>query len=167
MVTSRAAGVTAAAGTGLSQPLFPKHFTIGKSLPPLGGKHSGSPRHTSVHCEDFAPGAPRRAWNLVSDPNSGLPLSRPIPVIGLVGLYPANYLIGHGPILQRRSIWAKGHSSSPHLWRISLSFPRLSASAGQVSRVLLSIPPPARRRARLPWLSRSPIPVTSSRINWS
>jgi hypothetical protein len=34
MVTSRAAGVTAAAGTGLTQPLFPELFTLSKSLPP-------------------------------------------------------------------------------------------------------------------------------------
>jgi hypothetical protein len=34
-------------------------------------------------------------------PNWGLPLPRPLPVIGLAGLYPANSLMGRSPILGR------------------------------------------------------------------
>jgi len=48
-------------------------------------------------CGGFAPGAPHRAWALVSGPIWGLPLSRPLPVIGLAGRYPANYHDGPQP----------------------------------------------------------------------
>ncbi len=47
------------------------------------------------------PAAPRRAWTLVSVSISGLPLSWPIPVKGLVSHYLTNSLIGRSPILRR------------------------------------------------------------------
>ncbi len=53
-------------------------------------------------CEIFAAAAPRRAWDLVSVPISGLPLSWPAPVKGLVSHYLTNNLIGRGPILEQR-----------------------------------------------------------------
>ena len=46
------------------------------------------------------PAAPRRAWALVSVPISGLPLSWPVPVKGLVSRYLTNSLIGRSPILR-------------------------------------------------------------------
>src|SRR5207244_13430156 len=49
----------------------------------LSGWHSGSPCHAFAHCRGFARAAPRRAWARVSVPISGLPLSRPAPVIAL------------------------------------------------------------------------------------
>ncbi len=49
------------------------------------------------------PAAPRRAWALVSVPISGLPLSWPVPVNGLVSLYLTNYLIGRSPILRHNT----------------------------------------------------------------
>ncbi len=52
-----------------------------------------------VHCGVFAPAAPRRAWTPVSVSISGLPLSWPVPVTGLVSSYLANCLIGRSPIL--------------------------------------------------------------------
>ncbi|BAA29286.1 106aa long hypothetical protein [Pyrococcus horikoshii OT3] len=64
-------------------------------------RHWGSPRRGFPHCGGFAPAAPRRAWTRVSVSISGLPLSRPVPIFGLVGRYPTNYLIGRRPILGR------------------------------------------------------------------
>ncbi len=61
---------------------------------PSKAEHSGFPYHTFVHCRGFAPAAPRRARDSISVPFSGLPLPRPLPIVGLVGLYPTNSLIG-------------------------------------------------------------------------
>ena len=92
--------------------------------------HSGSPYRTLVQCKGFAPAAPRRARNLVSDSVSGLLLSQPVPIIGTVGRYPTVYLIGRSHILRRRSLSDSPHSSVGAVSRISLSFPRVSASVG-------------------------------------
>ncbi len=64
-------------------------------------EHLESPYHTLVHCKGFAPAAPRRARVSVSVPFSGLPLSRPLRIIVLVGLYPTNKLIRRHLILCR------------------------------------------------------------------
>ena len=66
--------------------------------------HSESPYRTVVQCKGFAPAAPRRARNLVSDSVSRLLLSQPVPIIGTVGHYPTVYLIGRSHILQRGSV---------------------------------------------------------------
>ena len=68
---TRAAGITAAAGTGLAQLLFHHHLTVVKSEDCMPS-HSGSPYRTGVQCKGFAPAAPRRARYLVSDTVSGL-----------------------------------------------------------------------------------------------
>ena len=74
-------------------------------------RHSKSLHHPCGHCEIFAAAAPRRAWILVSESISGLPLSRPVSVIGLAGLYPTNNLIDRSLILGS----ARTHSSLPCL----------------------------------------------------
>ncbi len=61
--------------------------------------HSRQPHRTYVQCGVFAPAAPRRAWTPISVSISGLPLSWPVPVKGLVSRYLANGLIGRSPIL--------------------------------------------------------------------
>ncbi len=109
--TTRAAGITAAAGTRLTQPLFHRLFAPMKSLYQRH-KHSEFPRHTCVHCEGFAPAAPRRAWVRVSVPIWGLQLTLPLPVVALVSRYLTNKLIGRSPILKRRSFC---------FWNISVS----------------------------------------------
>ncbi len=63
-------------------------------------EHVESPYHTFVHCKGFAPAAPRRAGTSISVSLSGLPLSRPVPIFGLVSHYLTNYLIGRRPILE-------------------------------------------------------------------
>lgn len=68
----------------------------------LRGWHSESHRHPFGHCECFAPAAPRRTWVLVSVPIWGLPLTWPLPVIGLVSRYLTNSLIGCELILWRQ-----------------------------------------------------------------
>lgn len=136
----------------------------------LSGRHSGWPRRACAHCGGFAPAAPRRAWALVSGPISGLPLPRPVPVIGMRGFYPLIYLMGPGPILGRpEGLSARGRSRHPRIWGISPSFPGLSPARGQVDRVLLSRAPgyleETSRYPRLAWLSPTPIAVGSGRIN--
>ena len=105
MITTRGAGVTAAAGTGLAHHLFVKIFTLDKSS--LESKHLGSPYHTFVHCKGFLPAAPLRARTLISVSFSGLPLSRPILISGLVSLYLTNYLISRQLILWCRNFGRK------------------------------------------------------------
>lgn len=100
---TRAAGITAAAGTGLAQLLFLNLPTVQKSVGSMP-THSGSPYRTGVQCKGFAPAAPRRARNLVSDSVSGFLLSQPVPIIGTVGRYPTVYLIGRSRILRRLNV---------------------------------------------------------------
>ncbi len=97
LIPTRGAGVTAAAGTSLAHHLFAKIFTLGKK--PNIVEHLEFPYHTFVHCKGFAPAAPRRARSSVSVTFSGLPLSRPVLIVGLVGHYPANNLISRRLIL--------------------------------------------------------------------
>ena|SRR3989339_1590233 len=65
-------------------------------------EHSGFPYRTFVHCKGFAPAAPRGARASISVPFSGLPLSRPLLIKGLVVRYTANNLISRHLILKRR-----------------------------------------------------------------
>ena len=70
MAATWTASITAAAGTSLTQSLFAKLFTFGKSL--SNEKHSGSNYHAFAHCRLYLTAAPRRAGNSVSDSLSGL-----------------------------------------------------------------------------------------------
>ncbi len=63
-------------------------------------EHLGSPYRTFVQCKGFAPAAPLRARTSISVSFSGLPLSRPLLIFGLVGLYPTNNLISRQLILR-------------------------------------------------------------------
>ena len=91
MIATCGAGITAAAGTGLAHHLFVKLLTLNKSL--LESKHSGFPYHAFAHCKGSATAAPLRARALVSVPFSGLGLSSPLLIFGLVSLYLTNNLI--------------------------------------------------------------------------
>ncbi len=62
-------------------------------------EHLESPYHTLVHCKGFAPAAPRGARSSVSVTFSGLPLSRPLLIVGLVGHYPTNNLVSRRLII--------------------------------------------------------------------
>ncbi len=87
----------------LLAPVFPTTYSP-KNLPLAKAytvcKHHGSPYHTCVHCRSFAPAAPRRAGTSISVSLSGLPLSRPVLITGLVSHYLTNSLISRRPILK-------------------------------------------------------------------
>ncbi len=100
-------------------------------------KHSESLYHTCVHCRIFAPAAPRRTCILVSECISGLPLSRPVRIIALPGLYPNNKLICRSPILCSM----RYHSRNTHLSVVSPTFAGLWRVTGHVNYVLLSCSP--------------------------
>ena len=103
-------------------------------------EHLGFPYHTFVHCKGFAPAAPRRAGTSISVSLSGLPLSRPVQIIGLVVHYTANNLICRRPTL-RHEFQRNHHSRLAPLLSITHSFPCLSLTEGHVNDVLLSILP--------------------------
>ena len=99
MNTTCAAGITVAAATGLTQHLFYKLAILVKRFTEVN--HSDSPHHAYAHCGVCAPAARRSARAIVSVPFSGLLLSYPLRVIGLVGRYPANSLIRRSLIAER------------------------------------------------------------------
>ncbi len=61
--------------------------------------HAVSLRQTFVHCAIFLVAATRRCRFRVSVTLWPVVLSHRLPVIGLVGYYPTNYLIGRRPLL--------------------------------------------------------------------
>jgi len=63
--------------------------------------HVTSLHQTFVHCGRFSTAASRRSMARIAVPFLGVALSRPLPVIALVGFYPANKLIGRGPFTKR------------------------------------------------------------------
>ena len=63
--------------------------------------HSDSPHHAFAHCGVCAPAARRSARALVSVPFSGLILTYPLRVKGMVGRYPAICLIRRSLIVER------------------------------------------------------------------
>lgn len=62
--------------------------------------HAASLGQAFAHCPIFPTAASRRSLGRVSVPVWPASLSARLPVIGLVGHYPTNYLIGRGPILR-------------------------------------------------------------------
>ncbi len=103
-------------------------------------EHWGFPYHTCVHCKGFAPAAPRRAGTSISVSLSGLPLSRPVQIFGLVVHYTANNLICRRPILWHE-FRRTHHSRLCSLSSVTHSFPCLSLTKGHVNDVLLSTLP--------------------------
>ena len=89
-------------------------------------EHLGFPYHTCVHCKGFAPAAPRGAGTSISVSLSGLPLSWPVPIAGLVVHYTTNYLIGRRLIL--RLEFGEKDIPVPFLYQglatVSRSYPR-------------------------------------------
>ena len=68
-------------------------------------------------------------------------LSVRLPIVALVGRYPANWLIGREPILQRIAPLVSERCLSDTLCGISVLFKTLSPTVGQVAHVLLTRPP--------------------------
>ena len=73
--------------------------------------HAASLRQAFAHCAIFLAAASRRSLGRVSVPVWLAVLSDQLPVIGLVGRYPTNYLIGRKPLPKR----PKALVMEPHL----------------------------------------------------
>src|SRR3989344_7534198 len=69
----------------------PSCLHLAKALPLV--KHLESPHHTCVHCGVFATAASLRTRDSISVPFSGLGLSSPLLITGLVSHYLTNSLI--------------------------------------------------------------------------
>ena len=70
---------------------MPKHFF----------PHAASLDQAFAHCRIFSTAATRRCMNRIAVSSLGAVLSHPLPVIVLVGRYPANKLIGPRPLRKR------------------------------------------------------------------
>ena len=80
----------------------------------------------------------------VSVPLWGTFLSEPLPIVALVGRYPANQLIGREPI-RRRHNFQVASMQKPLPSGISRRFHRLSPGNGHVAHALRTLPPVAAR----------------------
>ena len=74
--------------------------------------HAASLHQTFVHCGRFLAAASRRSLGRVSVPMWPSTLSGRLPIVALVGLYPANKLMGRGLIPRR----ARGRFPPEALW---------------------------------------------------
>ncbi len=113
--------LTAAAGTELAGAYSMGTFTNyspskGVYNPKAFILHAASLRQTFVHCAKFPTAASRRSSGRVSVPIWLVILSDQLPVIGLVGYYPTNYLIGQRPLIQRlAALILRSYAVLPHL----------------------------------------------------
>jgi hypothetical protein len=64
--------------------------------------HAASLRQAFAHCARFPTAASRRSLDRVSVPVWLIILSDQLPVFGLVGRYPTNYLMGRRPVPWRQ-----------------------------------------------------------------
>ena len=103
--------ITAAAGTELAVAYSQGTVRVGKPTDSSPAKgfyipknfiiHAALLRQAFAHCAIFLTAASRRSLDRVSVPMWLIILSDQLPVVGLVGRYPANYLIGYRLILWR------------------------------------------------------------------
>ena len=102
--------------------------------------HAASLGQAFAHCRRFSTAATRRCIARVAVLLLGVALSRPLPVIVLVGRYPTNKLIGRGPILKRK-IFTKTTYRCFRLSGITPDFSGLCLTLGLVIHVLLTRSP--------------------------
>ncbi len=108
--------------------------------------HAAWLRQGFPHCAKFPTAASRRSLDRVSVPVWLIALSDQLPIVGLVGCYPTNYLMGREPISRYED-----HEWLPHfapldrsrggLSGISRAFALLSRAERQVTHVLLTRAP--------------------------
>ncbi len=135
--------LTAAAGTNLartSSEIRSNTEVLSASLtavynPKAFIPHAASLGQTCVHCRRFSTAATRRCLGSVSVPVSRAMLSHPVPIEALVGHYPANKLIGRGPVPRRRSF---GPETIIRYYR---QFPAAIPNPGVGIHALLSLSP--------------------------
>ena len=92
--------------TGTVNPAHYLHTGVSSQLkevynPKAFVPHAALLRQAFAHCAKFPTAASRRSLDRVSVPVWPFTLSGRLPVRALVGLYPANKLIGRGPISMR------------------------------------------------------------------
>ncbi len=107
--------------------------------------HAASLHQAFAHCERFSTAATRRCLDRVSVPVWLVVLSDQLPVLGLVGRYPANYLIGRGLIVKRQALRSptSGDGGCPPAttFGISSDFSELSPTSRQIVHVLRTLTP--------------------------
>ncbi len=105
--------------------------------------HAASLHQAFAHCEKFSTAATRRCLDRVSVPVWLVVLSDQLPVLGLVGRYPANYLIGHGLIAKCQALRSPALNLERCLPRvtsgISPDFSGLFQSSRQIAHVLRTL----------------------------
>ena len=94
-----------------------------------------------AHCPIFPTAASRRSLGRVSVPMWPVNLSVRLPIVDLVGRYPANYLIGRELILHRIAPLVTERCLPVTLCGISNRFQLLSPCARQIAHALLTRPP--------------------------
>ncbi len=82
-------------------PMSPSSSLTGVYTPKGFFPHAASLGQGFPHCPNFQPAASRRSGARVSVPLGPATLSRRLPVVGLVGRYPTNYLMGRDPLPRR------------------------------------------------------------------
>ena len=95
----------------------------------------------SPHCPIFPTAASRRSLDRLSVPMWPFTLSGRLPIIGLVGRYLTNYLIGREPLFCRIPPLTPVPCDTVVSCGISAAFAALSPSRRQVAHALLTRPP--------------------------
>ena len=107
--------------------------------------HAASLRQGCPHCAKFLTAASRRSLGRVSVPMWPFTLSGRLPIVALVGLYPANKLMGRGLISGRKALRSPPFPANTcvlaGLFGISSRFQLLSPSQRQIIHVLLTRSP--------------------------
>ena len=109
--------------------------------------HAVSLGQAFAHCPRSLAAASRRSGGRVSVPLWLVVLSDQLPVVGLVGRYPTNNLMGRRTLHRRAEALSLRNLRPGDVCGISPSFPGLSPTVGQVPYVFLSRPPLLRGRS--------------------
>ena len=127
-------------------PTGPSSHLTGVYDPKAFIPHAASLGQAFAHCPIFPTAASRRSLGRISVPVWPDTLSGRLPVVGLVGHYPTNYLIGRGPIPKRQLAMQRpplttGPCGPVATFGISPPLGGLSPTWGQVTHVLLTRSP--------------------------
>ena len=101
------------------------------------------------HCPIFPTAASRRSLDRVSVPVWPISLSARLPIVDMVGRYPAIYLMGREPLSQRIAPLTSSRCRVVVLCGISTCFQVLSPSKSQVAHALLTRSPLRYNRNRI------------------
>ncbi len=152
---ARSPRITAAAGTELAgassdgtvlipafhSGILSSHLT-GLYTPKSFFTHAALLRQGCPHCAIFLTAASRRSLGRISVPVWLIILSDQLPIVGSVGRYPTNYLMGRGLILSRRNCAClPAMMPSQNICGISPPFGGLSLDLRQITHALLTRPP--------------------------